>query len=262
MNQNIEVLTSGKGTPHIAFVTGIHGDEQIFSELKEIFDDIKLKRGAVSLIFAHPDAAKSRKRFIETDLNRSFPGKRSGSIEQKLAYALTSSFKGVDCLIDFHSFHFNSPAFTVLTNQRDEVIKLASIVGLKENVIIPGRGVSFVEHVRLGIGVELGLTGDASRKKRAKKVINNVLSYYKMIPDKSSTTQARFYKAEEKTIVPLSFKVSPHINNFKFVKKGTLLGEHNGKNTYAANSFYPVLLNTKGYGKVLCRNGKKLSNTI
>lgn len=258
MTYDVPALTIGHGKPHIAFVTGIHGDENIYTELISFFQKISLLKGKVSLILANPAAAKENTRFIEKDLNRCFPGKPDGKSEEKLAFALTKAYKGVDCLIDFHSFHFPSAPFTVLTGTSKAELKLAEVIGLKENVIMPGRGVSFVEQVKLGIGVELGIVGDVKRVRRAHRIIRNVLSEYQLISSPGPRRVAqRYLIASEKTVVSAAFKPSPQIKNFKRVKKGDLLGTDEGKEVVAAASFIPVLLLTKGYGQVLCRNGKR-----
>ena len=260
--EKFSFVSFGKGLPHIAFVTGIHGDEQIFPDLQDVFKKINLAKGMVSVILAHTDAAEKNVRFVESDLNRSFPGKRNGTLEERIAHKLIQTFNNVDCLIDFHSFHYDSPPFAVMTGISKKEIKLASIIGLKENVIMTGRGVSFVEQVKLGIGVELGVVNDPKRKQRALRVIRNVLSSFEMISeDRKVKLQQNYYTAEEKTRVSNSFVLSPTIKNFKYVKKGTVLGIENGKNVVVAEGFYPILLKTNGYKDVLCRNGKKVSIT-
>src|SRR5690242_12123871 len=99
----------GKGKPVIGIVGAMHGNESgpaIIEKLK------KLKvRKTIKYIIANPEAREKNVRFIDSDLNRSFPGKKDGNREERLAYQLRKIGKDIDILIDLHSCSMESKPF-------------------------------------------------------------------------------------------------------------------------------------------------------
>lgn len=120
INIRAKVFRSIHPGPTILIIGGVHGDEingiQIVrkSIMEGVFDE--LNKGSVIIvpllnIFGFINF--SREVPDGKDINRSFPGYRSGSLASRVAYALTKHILPyVDCIMDFHtggSFRHNFP---------------------------------------------------------------------------------------------------------------------------------------------------------
>src|SRR4030042_5415446 len=92
----------------IVFITGVHGDE--YSPVK-VMD----KLNVYPYLIANPQAMKIKKRYLETDLNRSFPGCLIGSYEEKLAINLLKKLKEYSAVVDLHTASCSTPPFVIIT---------------------------------------------------------------------------------------------------------------------------------------------------
>ena len=90
-----------------------HGDERIGLKVAQEIQRFKIDKNLFSVQIANQKAYKKNKRFIHQDLNRSFPGKKTGNHEETLAYKLTPLIKSADLVIDIHS---------TLCNLKDAII--------------------------------------------------------------------------------------------------------------------------------------------
>src|SRR3989344_7923920 len=86
-----------------------HGNELTPLEIiKRYFKD------KVSYIIANSEAVHKNKRFIESDLNRSFNGK-SNTFEEKIAQKLLKELKKYKYVLDFHTSTSDTPIFIIMT---------------------------------------------------------------------------------------------------------------------------------------------------
>ena len=69
----------GSGKPYVAVVFCQHGDEPLGKEVAEKLWSLNLKRGTLFTVFANPLAFEKEARFVDSDLNRSFPGNPNGN---------------------------------------------------------------------------------------------------------------------------------------------------------------------------------------
>jgi predicted deacylase len=105
-----EVRGSGDG-PTIGISGAIHGNEptgtEIILELYRRLQTLPIKGRLLLLPVANPRAYAQNRRFTpldELNLNREFPGDRSGNYTQQLAAAITTEFlEIIDVHLDFHS---------------------------------------------------------------------------------------------------------------------------------------------------------------
>ena len=78
-----DVTTHGPGTPVVAIVGGIHGDEpsgvRAVERLRRAIGrgEFDLQRG-IALVVGNPPAVAAGVRYLDSDLNRSFPGDIGG----------------------------------------------------------------------------------------------------------------------------------------------------------------------------------------
>jgi succinylglutamate desuccinylase len=264
MNTYRSLITKiGTGKPVVAVVGGMHGDESGTQIIELLKKKIILKKGSVVFILANPYAIKEHIRFINADLNRVFPGKENGNIEEQLANKLVLASKKYEYLLDLHSCGMESEPFCIIRKKSGKQLELAQKTALPNIVVYPQKqqqGKSFIDYVSCGIGLELGLHKKKETIKNGYNAVLSVLSKLDMLEESIG---------EEKVIIQNMFYVTKHlyklkkfttnskIKNFQLVKKGTILGFSIEKARRAREDFYPVLLGEKAYTNILCWVAKK-----
>ena len=80
----------GAGEPEVAVVGGIHGDEPCgIHAVETLLAEEPAVERPVAFVIANEEAAEQGKRYLDTDLNRSFPGdQESNAHEERLAAEL------------------------------------------------------------------------------------------------------------------------------------------------------------------------------
>ena len=112
----------GKGRCSVALVACIHGDEQIWIN---VIEKIKLevpKEITLVVIIANEKAKTENTRFIQSDLNRVFPGALNGDYESQLAFILKNMLQTFDYVIDLHSTEAITEMFAIFT--KNEAFRL------------------------------------------------------------------------------------------------------------------------------------------
>ena len=107
----------------LAIVCCLHGNERYGFEVSK-------NQSFFPFFLSNKKAFIEDKRFIDTDLNRCFPGKLEGNHEEKLAYNLIKKLKHFYYVIDLHSSSNNCPMFGIITKPNNEKIEFAKILGL------------------------------------------------------------------------------------------------------------------------------------
>lgn len=115
-------------------------------------------------------AFKAGKRFIDQDLNRSFPGKKDGNHEQKLAFNIVKKLKRYDIVFDIHSTKSelkDALIVTKLNMHTKEIIKKINPKYLLHMKITGQK--ALISHARIGIAFEYG-------KEKDMRVVNKIVS--------------------------------------------------------------------------------------
>lgn len=104
-------ITGGRSGPRVGITATVHGDEivgvQILRRLWESLDPAEVQGSLWLVPVANPPAfqALSRNTPVDMlDLNRAFPGSRTGWLSEQLAYCLTEEFLNhLDYYVDIHA---------------------------------------------------------------------------------------------------------------------------------------------------------------
>ncbi len=247
--------TIGHDKPSVALVGCLHGDEVLGKKVIDELEDVKLKRGSLSFIIANTPALAKNKRFIKKDLNRSFPGKRNGEDEEKLAYCLEGVLKDFDYVIDIHATDSDVGALVIVTSLNKNIknflkhIPITKVVLMKKSNFSKG---SMIDFCRAGISLEYGpdKTG-----RNYKKVLMNVRSILKNVGLLSGKKEL-FLKKELYTVsgtysVASGFKQNNKLRNFCLIKVGQVIGDLNGEESLSKKEFYPLFLGKGAYKRTL-----------
>jgi uncharacterized protein (TIGR00725 family) len=229
------------------FFTAVHGNEKIGVEVMKRIEK-EILSSSFSWIIANRKAFKQGKRFINEDLNRLAPGKKSTKqYESKRANELLRIARNYRYVIDLHTTKADSGIFTIVTNPRLENLLLASSLPLEDIVIWASkkskRAGPLTQFVNCGVEIECG--PEASQKIRnqlfevLKSIIINGVSF-----DMDSISKKNYYQVYGKiTKNELSYKC---IRNMKDFKKITLRKE----------TFYPLLV---GRDNNVCYKMRKIN---
>jgi succinylglutamate desuccinylase len=197
-------------------------------------------------------ALKENKRFIDTDLNRSFPGKENGNHEEKIAYELVSKLNSFDYIIDLHSSSNNSPIFGIITKPNCQKIDFAKQLGLSKLVIMKdsfASGKALIDFVKCGISIEVG------PHKRERNVNEALELIYNFINKKTRNEDLEIFEVFD---IIKKEADSIKIRNFEFVKKGEIIAKSEDKEQIALFDFIPILVGEDSYNEILCLAAKKL----
>ncbi len=246
----------GNGSPRVAIVGCVHGDEPLGKYvIGSLITKLEVIRGSVNFFIAHPLALQKHKRFLETDLNRSFPGKKNGSIEEKIAYDLRKILAQFDIVIDIHSTNSNFDSLAIITKYNTKTRNLLEKVpikniGLAKPSVFGGN--ELITHTKFGIALEYGPNKNGDNYPM---VTNHVLQILvnlgmitgnkKMFPKKDVYTISGQYK------VPQNFKQNTSLKDFKLIRKGDVIGTANKKLIASTQNFYPIFLGKGRYKKTL-----------
>ena len=214
---------------NLTLICGVHGDElfgeRVFKYFENKIDSIKIQ----TLILAHPEAIKIRKRFFETDLNRSFPGSINGSLEEKIANKLIPILRKSDFVLDIHTTVSDIILAPVITNLNLKSKKIINLLPCKNIAFVqsPLGQKSLIGQTRNGISLEFNR--NFARKNEAIKIIENIIN---------SLTENKKAKLKKRNIFYIDGSISKKIKLPKNSKNFKLIKELN---------VYPFLLHKNSY---------------
>lgn len=252
--------------PRILLNACTHGSERVGLQVVKYFKKVKILHGTLVINIANEQAVKSKKRFIGSDLNRVFPGKKDGNHEERLAYQMKPFIEAFDVVIDIHSTESgvsSSLIITKLSRQTEEVIKVIEPKKVLYMNTKPRTLNSLISSAKVGVAFEYGK--DKYKKTYTETVqgVRRLLQHYQMIKSgisKKSKIKTELYEIYEKEEKPSGFEVSSSVRNFHLVKKGEPVGVNKkGEKIYAKESFYPVLFGKNTYKTIFGFKARKIT---
>jgi len=231
----------------IAIIGAVHGNEKVGVTV------IEKLGGQVFGIIANEGAYRNNVRFIDQDLNRSFPGKAEGNHEEKLAFHLSQVIKNFDYLIDLHSFSFEGDPFAILTKRSKAHFQLVRKLGIRKVVLMSpelASGRSLIDHCPCGVSIEVGKHNLKLTKQRAEKYVTNALI------GQEKKTKITYFQVIKVILKRKDEKLIDKVKNFQYVRKGTVIARGTKCELKAPFGFYPILAREKAYPEILCLAAK------
>lgn len=248
--------------PRVLLNVCTHGNEFVGLKVASYFKKSRVQKGLLEINVANPRAVVKKKRFIDHDLNRVFPGKKNGSYEEKLAYKMATYIKVFDLVIDIHSTESGIKSAVIITKYSStikSVIKSASpkyaifMKATKSNALISG--------AKNGIAFEYGKDKDKKACQETISAIERILQHLKMTSSSKAPNNKsiEMYEAFGTVEKPKGFLVDRNIKNFKLVRKGTVIGRNKKtkQNIISKRAFYPILFGKNTYKTIFGFMGKK-----
>lgn len=247
IQQKSKIVTFGSGPAKFNLVVGVHGNEQSPAKAAILLEKYLQKNkltGNFRLIFANTSALQRNGRFMETDLNRCFPGKESGLYEEKLAYDLSFIIKNTPFNFDFHSTTFAVKTYGIISTYSEETRGIINYLDIPNYVFTDNN--CLIKFASNGIGFEMGDDREKKTVFETFKLMKKILAYFNIIPTekiKKITLERKvflIYNAlNKKDIRPLK-----NLRDFILVKRGQTIGlSPTNKKIIATDSFYPVWTN-------------------
>jgi predicted deacylase len=252
----MKVYKRGDGEPEYTVVGSVHGDEPAGKTAVEKFLEEEHEfRKPVQFIVANEEALEENVRFLDTDLNRSFPGDaESESHEERLAAEINELIQGTKVL-DIHTTRSYPLPFVTFTHLNDETRELIASTGVKNAVHFPEESGTLHEQAT-GMVVETGFQGTDQAAANAVGVIKNFLASQGVIDGSSRKSSPIVFRYQETVEGDWDFLAE----NFKLVEKGEVYARRDGDELRAEEDFYPVLMSTNGYEGQLGFKAKKVES--
>jgi succinylglutamate desuccinylase len=239
----MKVVTRGEGLPDITVIGSLHGDEPAGEKaIRKILDSNLEFQKPVKFIIANEEALAKNERYLEADLNRSFPGNPDSNLhEERLASEILEEVGDTEVL-DIHTTRSYPDPFAVIKSREDEIIDLVSESNVDYAVHFPSRSGNIQEFVT-GLTVETGLQGTEEATENAVEAIKNFLAAQGALDLDFSTSDPDLFEYFETVEGNWTFEAE----NFQKVEEGEVYATREDEELVAEQDFYPVLMSTHGY---------------
>lgn len=239
----------GDGPPEVAIVAGIHGDEPcgVAAVERLLSADLAVRR-PVALVVANEPALEAGERYLEADLNRSFPGDPDGDAdEERLAAELTAVLDGCETLA-IHSTRSTADPFAVVAEldewSRRIVPALSAVALVETGATVEGRLFAAVDRL---IEVEAGHQGSAGAAENAYRLVLDFLVATGVLPGTPVRRELPVYRIRDRIEKAPADSYEVFADNFRLVPAGDTYASVDGQPLTAEEPFYPVLLSADGY---------------
>ena len=238
-----------------------HGDEKIGLKVAKEIEKLKINKNILAVQIANKKAFKLNKRFIDQDLNRSFPGKKDGNYEEKLANRLSSVIKSVDIVVDVHSTKSNLKDTIIITKLSSGTKKCIEAIGPKYVLLMNAtKNSALISSAKIGIAFEYGKDNDITAIEKTVLGIKRLLNYFNVIDVKLAKTKVvtQYFNVTSTVLRPKGFKLNKSIKNYKMVSRGTILASRKNDNIVVKEDFYPILFGENSYKDYFGFKGERL----
>jgi predicted deacylase len=257
-----EVTVRGPEPAELAVVGGIHGDEpsgaRAVRRLRE--SDLEFERG-VKFVVANTAALAADERYLDSDLNRVFPGDPDGDREERLAAALCAELG--DCpTLSLHATHSSPEPFALFDRAQPAALEVAEQLPVEyvveKGAVTEGTLSSCTPAVALEAGCQQSEAAAETAERQARAFLQ-AAGAVAGTPAQTEKTYLSLYDAVEK---PPGDGYELFVDNFEPVETGTVFASVDGDDLIAHRTFYPVLLSECGYENLFGYRAEKLGDTL
>ena len=250
----MRVETLGDGTPEVAIVGGIHGDEPcgVIAIEALLESDLSVER-PIKLIVANERALDRDVRYIDEDLNRAFPGSpEADTHEGRLAHELLSEIRGCE-ILSLHSTQSHPEPFALveeLDGYARSVCPYLSVEALVETAgYSGGRLISYPNVVEL----ECGHQGSRAAAEHAERLSREFLVAVGVLSGGTEPPRHHplsVFRLDQRIPKPAAEQYEVFAENFERIPEGERFAAADGEPLVAEYPFYPILLSAYGYRNV------------
>ncbi len=251
----MRVISLGEGEPELAVVVCIHGDELCGKHAVERFlaDDPTIHE-PVKFVVANEAAVDAGRRYVDEDLNRTFPGDPDADThEGRLAAELLDELAGLRVL-DLHSTLSMAEPFALYQRATPETFHVLQRAGIDRAVDIshvPGGLVGYLD----GVAVECGIRGSDAATENAERILRGFLAGNGVIDAEFSLADPEVFSVTER-VEGTEYEFIAE--NFVRVPAGEVFARRHDGELTAPEAFYPVLMSTDGYDDIVGFGARRL----
>lgn len=258
----MRIIEKGYGKPKISILGGIHGDEpsgeQIVKYLDENIAELDVQNGTLQLIIANEAALQQNKRYIESDVNRSFsignPQNREEHLAQKLAFYLSDS----DYVLALHSSQSAPPPFAMYSNINQEIKRILNHLPVQYAVNtgqLGERETTLDSKISNAVTLEVGKQHSQQAIETGKEIADQFIQIFDIVDKPPYNMQPEQTDIQhiiaEKELRKEGSNPSVYYKNFQDVPKNAIIAE-DSEITHRATSDNktPILLSETGYANI------------
>jgi predicted deacylase len=248
----MQVHTVGSGTPEVAVVGAVHGDEPCGARAIERFlaADHDVDR-PVKLIVANERALERGVRYVDTDLNRILPGDPDSDLyEERLAHDLIGEVQNCTAL-GIHSTVSYDSAFANVAYLDDREREIAAHLPVEAVVdftaVADGRSVELPGFV----DIEAGYQGSGAAVDNAYDCILAFLRTTGVLAGDPPSPDPGFYEVFDPIHKDPGREYRFLGHNFERVAQGETFATVDGDPLVAEAEFWPVLMSGDGHDTLL-----------
>ncbi len=138
----------------VTLVGCVHGNERFGKVAFEYFEKELSRFPGLTIILANEEAMALRKRCVDADLNRSFPGNPLGNTEERLAHELLSVIDPASFVLDIHSTRSEMKMVPIVTNLSGRTRKIMSHLPRTDVVYMKAGFGSLISQFRGAVSLE------------------------------------------------------------------------------------------------------------
>ncbi|PLK21408.1 M14 family metallopeptidase [Natronobacterium gregoryi] len=255
----MKVAQIGSGTPDVAILAGVHGDEPCgVRAVERLLDEHPTVERPVKLVVANEKALERRVRFVDEDLNRAFPGDPDAKThEGRLAHRLADELEG--CLtFSMHSTQSYADPFAIVdgvTETATELCRQLPVEAMVETgAFAEGRLITEVQTIE----VECGQQGSETAAQNANRLVRAFLTAVGALPGDTVERDLPVFRLTDVVPKAPADTYEVFVENFTEVEVGTPFAAADGEQQVAEEPFYPVLMSPNGYRDVFGYAAEKL----
>ncbi|WP_458205248.1 succinylglutamate desuccinylase [Haladaptatus sp. NG-SE-30] len=257
----------GKGTPEVAVVGGIHGDEPCGPRAMErlLAEDPDVER-PVKFVIVNERALELGVRYVNEDLNRVFPGDLDAeTYERRLAHELLAELR--DCtVLSLHSTQSYPEPFALVDKVNAVARSICPYLPVSELVetdrFTKGKLISHPHTLE----VECGLQGSEEAVENGYHLIRGFLAGTGVLPLPEGKNPVEAGHRDEVTVYRMDQPVRKNggaefevlVENFRHVEAGEVFATSDGEELIAEEAFVPVLMSAYGYEDIFGYTAEEL----
>lgn len=239
-----------------------HGDERIGLRVIKEIEKLNIDKNVLLTHIANKKAFRLQKRFIDQDLNRSFPGIKNGNYEQRLAYKISPTIKSADVVIDIHSTKSGLKDSVIVTKLNKDTKKYIEAIQPKYVLVMNvTKNTALISQAKIGLAFEYGKSSDPDTLKKVVRDIKKIFCHLGIIDIKSPKRKisTQYFNVFSFVPKPRGYKLLKNIRNYKLIRKDKQFATDGKKFLRADEDFYPILFGESNYKDIFGFKGKKIS---